>query len=91
MTISEKVDFEQVRQQLRQTRDELQLKIHLASLEIKDEWEKTQAQLEDLEVKIHQLSGEAKDAGHDLLCTIEKIGGEIESSFARIKRQLEDR
>ena len=88
--MSEQVDLEQLRQHLRQTRDELQLKIHLASLEIKDEWEKAQAQLEDLEVKISQLSGEAKEAGHDLLCTIEHIGGEVERAFTRIKGRLED-
>lgn len=86
--MEEEFDFEKLRQDLRQSRDEIQLKIHLASLDIKEEWNDAQIKLENLELKMEQLSNEAKDAGEELLGTIKSIGAEIDAAFKRIKNKF---
>ncbi|MCF6311765.1 MAG: hypothetical protein L3J39_04870 [Verrucomicrobiales bacterium] len=47
---------------LKQSRDELKLKMHLGGKEVQDEWSKLEACWTDLEKKTQPLSGAVKEA-----------------------------
>jgi hypothetical protein len=75
-------------EQLLQQRDELLVQAGLAKLEAKEEWEKTEEQLEHLRSKVQAALAEAKEASEDVLASIEILGEEIKSAYDRIKSRL---
>ena len=82
------LNLENLSQSLRQKKDEIHLKIHLASMEIAEEWEKAQKQFDDLELQLGQLATEAKEAGQELFSSAEKLAGEVDHAFDRIRSNL---
>ncbi len=75
-------------EQLQQQRDELLVQAGLAKLEAKEEWEKTEQQLEHLKGKVQAALAEAKNASEDVLAGIQILGEEIKSAYDRIKSRL---
>jgi len=53
-------DFDELLEELKQKRDELRLQMHLASKEIKDEWEDLEEKMEDFAGKAKKFSDDAK-------------------------------
>ena len=49
-------DYDDIIEELKQKRDELRVQVHLASKEIKDEWEDLEQKMEELSVKTRQFS-----------------------------------
>jgi chromosome segregation ATPase len=88
--MTESFDIKQLTQELRQTRDELRLKMHLASMEISEEWEEAQKRFEELEGNLSRVSDDAKEAGKDLLCNLEPLAKDIKKAFERIKNQIQE-
>ena len=86
--MSDENKIENLRQTLRQKKDEIHLKVHLASMEIAEEWDKAQQKFDALEAEISKISSETKSAGQDLLSSIEKLGAEVDQAFDRIKSHL---
>jgi|APCry1669192269_1035402.scaffolds.fasta_scaffold30450_1 multidrug resistance efflux pump len=86
--MSDENKIENLRQTLRQKKDEIHLKVHLASMEIAEEWDKAQQKFDVLEAEISKISSETKSAGQDLLSSIEKLGAEVDQAFDRIKSHL---
>lgn len=82
------LNLENLSQSLRQKKDEIHLKIHLASMEIAEEWEKAQKQFDDLELQLRQLATEAKETGQELFSSAEKLAGEVDHAFDRIRSNL---
>lgn len=94
--MAEKRDnFDDLIETLKQQRDELKLKMHLASLEAKEEFE-------DLEKKWEQWTAEAKAQSKPLLEVVEEsakdVGSaldlvldEVKQGYDRIKRQVESK
>jgi multidrug resistance efflux pump len=80
--------IENLRQTLRQKKDEIHLKVHLASMDIAEEWDNAQQKFDALEAEISKISSETKSAGQDLLSSIEKLGTEVDQAFDRIKSHL---
>jgi hypothetical protein len=86
--MNEENKIEVLQQSLRQKKDEINLKIHLASMEIAEEWDKAQHKFDALEAEISKISSETKSAGQDFLSSIEKLGTEVDQAFDRIKSHL---
>jgi chromosome segregation ATPase len=74
--------------ELKQTRDELQLKLHLAKLEASDEWGRIQAKLEKLEAKTKDLTGATAEASKGIGAAAQLLGEEIRDGFKLIARRL---
>ena len=73
---------------LKQVRDELQLQIHLAAAEAKDEWAEQEEKFEELEHKIKAIGAEAGEASEDVLEALKLVGEEIKSGYDRIRKHL---
>ena len=52
-------DFDDIIEELKQKRDELRLQVHLASKEIKEEWDELEKKMEDFSGSARQFSEDA--------------------------------
>lgn len=73
-------DLDDVIDDLKQTRDELRLKIHLASMEVQEEWN-------ELEKKTEHFKAEAKlgQTGDEVGKALGDLGHELKKGYDRLK------
>ncbi len=74
--------------ELKQERDELQVKLHLAKLEAGDEWQKLDALLVKLEAKAKDLGSATAEASQDIGAAAKLLGEEISHGLKNIGRHL---
>ena len=68
-------EIDEIIEDLKQTRDEIRVKINLASKEVKDEWE-------ELEEKMEDFSGKAKQFAED--AELKKTGAGIGDALGQL-------
>jgi len=73
---------------LKQQRDELQVKLHLAKLDASDEWDKIESKLEKLESKAKELGGVTAEASRDIGEAAKLLGEEIRDGFKKIAKHF---
>ncbi|MEW5757196.1 MAG: hypothetical protein AB1810_12925 [Pseudomonadota bacterium] len=73
---------------LKQQRDELKLQAHLASAELKKEWEKLEAQFGTLEQKVAQANREAGKTADNVAAAAKLAGEEIAKGYQRIRKLM---
>lgn len=73
---------------LKQERDELRVKVHLAKLEAGEEWQELERKWDKLESKAKAVGKVTADSAEDVGEAIKLLGGEIRDGFKRIARQL---
>ena len=78
-------EFEDLVADLKQKRDELRLKMHLASKEAQDEWE-------ELEEKMQELSSRAElgKTGEGLGDALGRLGEELKLGYKRIRNAIKE-
>ena len=85
-------DFDDVIEELKQKRDELRVQIHLASKEIKDEWNDLEEKMEDFSGKAKQFSDDTKlkETGEGIGDALSQLGGELKRGYERITDAIGD-
>lgn len=85
-------DLDDVIEELKQKRDELRLQIHLASREVRDEWNELEDKMEDFSGRARQFANDAKlkETGAGLGDAMQKLGHEIRLGYERIRDALKD-
>ena len=78
-------DFEDLVADLKQKRDELRLKIHLASKEAQDEWEELEEKMQDFSSK-----AELGKTGEGLGDALGKLGEELKLGYTRIRSAIKE-
>jgi len=73
---------------LKEQRDELRIRAHLAKLEASDEWEDLEKKLEKLESKARAAGKAAADSGEDVGAALRLLGQEIKQGFKNIAQKL---
>ncbi|MEP2706390.1 MAG: hypothetical protein ABJN98_20910 [Roseibium sp.] len=76
-------DLQSVVDELKQTRDEVKLKIHLGSKELQDEWNELEGKWDDFEAKA-KLGESADNVGE----AASMLGSELATAFKKIKSAL---
>ncbi|MBI4754989.1 MAG: hypothetical protein HY778_06105 [Betaproteobacteria bacterium] len=84
----EKSQIDKLFDDLRQQRDELKLKIHLAQADARDEWEALETKWEQMKPRIEAAGEEAAKASRNVLSGLEIIGEEIRAGYHRIRERL---
>jgi hypothetical protein len=76
-------DFDDMKEELEQLRDEIKLKMHLASMDAREEWG-------GLEQKWDDFNARAKFAqsGEDIGDALDLLGDELKQAFVRFKNAL---
>jgi ribosome-associated translation inhibitor RaiA len=81
-------ELEKFRDGLLQQRDELRVQLNLAKREAKEEWDHTEAKLEEFKARLDSVALEAKEASGDVWDSVKLLGEEIKTAYERIKSRL---
>jgi len=74
--------------QLEQERDELKVKIGLAKLEAREEWQELEKKLEHLRARMKIVGDEAKEASSDVGAAFDVVADEIKDGFERLRKLM---
>lgn len=80
--------LETLLEELRQQRDELALKMHLAKADARDAWAEMEKKWEQLRAKMSAVGHEAKDVSQDVAAALEGVGKELKKGYGRIRKLL---
>ena len=75
-------------EKLRQERDEINLQIHLAKAETRDEWEHLERKWVNVQNKASSVGDVAGDASKDVIAATEMLGTELKKAYQRIKNTI---
>jgi uncharacterized protein YjbJ (UPF0337 family) len=81
-------DIEDMVGKLREERDELRVRLHLAKMEASDEWRELEHKWSKLEGKAKQMRGKAAESTGDIRAAAQLLGQELKAGFKRIAKKL---
>ena len=73
---------------LKQQRDELGLKIHLAGDEVKQEWQTLRERLDKLTADYEPTKQAASESAGNVAASLKLVAEEIREGFQRVKKSL---
>jgi hypothetical protein len=83
-----KEDFENLLNKLNTEREEINLKLHLASLEARDEFEQAEKQWQQVKNKAAEIADESKETSEDFIAKAKIVGEELKETYQRITKRL---
>ena len=85
-----KEDLAEVWAKLRQERDELRVKIHLGTMEAKEEWEELEGKWQHLESRAAEKKDEVVEASREVGEGVQLIAKELGAAYHRIREGLRE-
>lgn len=85
-----KEDFENVLNELQEKRDEIKLKMHLASMEARQEFEETEKEWHRLKIKAAEIADKSVETSEDFIAKAKVVGEELKDTHNRISKRLAD-
>ena len=86
--MSIKQDFENLLDKLQVERDEIKLKLHLASMEAKEEFDEAEKQWGQLKVKASEIADETVETSEEYINKAKIVGDELKRAYGRIAKRL---
>ena len=83
-------EFEELTETLKQQRGEIQVQIHLANMEAKQEWQKVEKQWDKFVDSLMEVSEENKEESAELIHATKVIADELKEAYQRISERLEE-
>jgi len=83
-----KKEFDEITESLKQQRGEIQLQIHLASMEAKQEWKKAEKNWGLFVDGLGMITDETKETSAELIHATKVIGDELKETYSRISDRL---
>ena len=81
-------DLKKLIEDLTRQRDEINLQLHLAKAEVRDEWDKLESKWEDVKGKMSTVSEVAGQTAESITAAAGLIADEIKQGYDRIKKAL---
>lgn len=88
--MSIKEDFISLLDKLQEERDEINLKLHLASMEVKQELDEAEKQWVRLKIKATEIADESVQTSEEFINKAKIIGEELKETYYRIGKRLTD-
>lgn len=88
--MSIKEDFENLLEKLQTERDEINLKLHLASMEARQEFEEAEKEWQRLKSKAAEIADDSADTSDEFIAKAKIVGEELKDAFYRISKRLGD-
>lgn len=73
---------------LKQQRDEIRLQIHLATADLKDEWEESEREWDHFKDKFAEIIDESKETTAEFLEKTRIVGEELKIAYKTIQKRL---
>jgi hypothetical protein len=86
--MSIKEDFDSLLNKLQNERDEITLKLHLASMEAKQEFEEAEDQWQHLKVKAAEIADESVQTTDEVIAKAKIVAEELKDTYYRIGKRL---
>ena len=83
-----KEDFENLVQKLKVERDELNLKLHLASMEARDEFQEAEKKWVHVKSKAIEIADVTKENSEELIAKAKIVGEELKDAYHRINERI---
>jgi len=83
-----KKEFDELANTLKQQRGELEVQIHLASMEAKEEWQKAEKQWGKFVDTLGVITDETKETSSEVVHATKIIGDELKETYKRITERL---
>ena len=83
-----KAKYHELLESLKTQRDELNVKMHLASMEVRDEWQLVEDKWEHLRSKGAQLEKAAGSSAHKIGDAVGLLGQELKDGYRNIRKLL---
>ena len=81
-------DLKKLIDDLTQQRDELNVQLHLAKAEIRDEWDQLETKWEEVKGKMNTVGEEAGKTAESVTTAVGLLADEIKKGYERIKDAL---
>lgn len=88
MTVRE--EFSQMVDKLKIQRDEINLKLHLASMEVRDEYDEAEKKWQHIKSRSAQLAEETKETSEEVIEAVKVVAEELKEAYKRISSRLSD-
>ena len=85
-----KEEFAKLVDKLRMERDEIKLKVHLASMDAKKEFEVAEKQWNHLKTKASEIADGAVENSEELITKGKIVGEELKETYKRISKRLSE-
>ena len=81
-----RTDFDDLLETLERVRDEVELKIHLATADARDEWDELEQKWRRLRGKLGTIGRVAEDTAGDVGEALELLGKELKKGYERLRK-----
>ncbi|MGR9045754.1 MAG: hypothetical protein ACU83N_10690 [Gammaproteobacteria bacterium] len=81
-------ELEKLTDQIKHQRDEIQVQMHLAGMEAKEEWEKAEKKWDEFMIKAEEIKDDTQETTEELVTATKIIGDEITQAYKRIVERL---
>ena len=83
-------EFDKLVEKLKVERDELNLKLHLASMEAKEELKDAEKKWVQLKEKASKITDDAVETSEEYIAKAKIVGEELKETYNRIAKRLSD-
>lgn len=83
-------EFESLLNNLDSVREELQLKLRLASMEAKDEFEEAEKQWQLIKNKAAEIADDSVETSEEFIAKAKIVGEELKESYHRIAKRISE-
>lgn len=83
-----KDSYQSVMDTLKRERDELNVKMHLAGMEVRDEWQEVEKKWLHFQSKGQELGKASGESAHELGEAFAILSDELKATYRRLKRAL---
>lgn len=80
--------FEELKQDMKQLKDEIKLKAHLGKAEAEDEFEKLEKKFDKLVVKVKSFANEAEKTAENTGAALKVAAEEVMAGISRIRKLI---
>ena len=83
-------EFDRLVEKLKKERDELNLKLHLASMEAKEELKDAEKKWAQLKEKAADITDDAVETSDEYIAKAKIVGEELKETYKRLAKRLSD-
>jgi len=85
-----KTEFDNLLEKLKSERDNIMLKLHLASMEAKEEFEAAEKNWDSIKIKASEIADDSKETSEEFIAKAKIVGEELRETYNRISKRLSE-
>jgi hypothetical protein len=81
-------EFDKLVQKVKQERDQVKVKMHLASMDAKKEYEEAEKKWGQVKVKASEIADDTIETSEEVIAKAKIVGEELKETYHRISKRL---